>query len=448
MLVWKASRLTRSLRDLTAMIDIFHHNNVALISFSERFDLTTAMGKAMLQVAGVFAELERNNLSENVRLGQKRKAREGGWNGGTIFGYDCTPDGLKINEQEAATVRRIYEWYTNGKGALTICNLLNAEMVPTKQGGKWYVQGVLTILDNPVYKGYIRYGVMNEWAEKGRKGKQDDPILVKGLHEPNIAEEMWLRVQAERSNRAAQPVRHIGHYLLTGLLRCPTCGAKMVGWHTSRSGRLFRYYKCGAFNSQGKAVCRGNYVNADKAEHEVLSRLSRTLPYQEFIAELVSGINAEMLNNTEPLQVEHADVERQIATIRQKSRRLLEALEDGTLPKEMIRARMEELTQAQSVLIAWQESLEQELQRAADGGVSTSLVWEALSRFHETISAADYELQKRLLTALIDRITVTKERVVDQVLLAFDPLSLLCTLEAEPFTASSVTSTYDTVHLG
>ena len=73
-------------------------------------------------------------------------------------------------------------------------------------------------------------------------------------------------------------------------------------------------------------------------------------------------------------------------------------------------------------------------------------MWEPLFRFYETVSAADRDLQKRLLAALIDRITVTKERVVDQVLLAFDPLSLLCTLETESFTASSVTFIYDTAH--
>lgn len=87
-LVWKTSRLTSTLADLTALLDLLLKHDVALVSYSERFDLSTAMGKAMLHVSGVFAELERNNLSENVHLGQRSKARQGGWNGGTVYGYD------------------------------------------------------------------------------------------------------------------------------------------------------------------------------------------------------------------------------------------------------------------------------------------------------------------------------------------------------------------------
>lgn len=165
-------------------------------------------------------------------------------------------NGLKPNPNEAPVVRRIFEWYTSGHGAITICNLLNDQKIPTKRGGTWYVQGVMTILDNPIYKKSIRYGVTNNYA-------------------------------------AGKPTQHRGHYLLSGLLRCPACEAKMVGWHLSRKDRLYRYYKCGDFNSKGKSICKGNYVQADAAERDVLARLSQVLPNSVLVSEALERATRE-----------------------------------------------------------------------------------------------------------------------------------------------------------
>jgi hypothetical protein len=86
-----------------------------------------------------------------------------------------------------------------------------------------------------------------------------------------------------------------------------------------------------------------------------------------------------------------------------------------------------------------------ERESCTSGTQPTDQIQAALARFHGVLEVSDRDLQKQLLAALINRITVTKERVVDQVLLAFDPLSLLCELDTDSFTASSVSFIYGTV---
>lgn len=138
----------------------------------------------------------------------------------------------------------------------------------------------------------------------------------------------------------------------------------------------------------------------------------------------------------------------QILRIEQKIGKLVEAVENDTLPGAIVQGRMAEHQQALPAVISRRSDLESELNLCTDTVVPTAQIHEALSRFHGVLEAAEPDLQKQLLAALIDRITVTKERVLDQVLLAFDPLSLLCKLDTDSSTASNVTFTYDTVHPG
>lgn len=82
------SRLSRSLYDTLTLLKRFEEFNVQFVSYSENFDTSTPIGRIVLQLMAGIAEMERNTLSDNVKLGMKQKALEGGWNGGSVLGYD------------------------------------------------------------------------------------------------------------------------------------------------------------------------------------------------------------------------------------------------------------------------------------------------------------------------------------------------------------------------
>ncbi|WHY77602.1 recombinase family protein [Neobacillus sp. WH10] len=76
-LVWKISRLSRNMLDTLVLLDKFEEYDVKFISYSENFDTSSPNGKLIVQLMASIAEMERNTLSENVKLGMKQRALEG-----------------------------------------------------------------------------------------------------------------------------------------------------------------------------------------------------------------------------------------------------------------------------------------------------------------------------------------------------------------------------------
>src|SRR5699024_818516 len=134
-----------------------------------------------------------------------------------------------INEEEAAIVRKIFDMYIGGHGYKAISNHLNNQGFKTKKNNSFSITAVKTILSNHVYAGYIRYNVRQNWTEQRRNNINPDPIIVPGQHEAIISEETWRQVKTHMEKRSRRPNRvHDGEFPLTGLLRCPVCGAGMV----------------------------------------------------------------------------------------------------------------------------------------------------------------------------------------------------------------------------
>ncbi|WP_277674265.1 recombinase family protein [Piscibacillus halophilus] len=89
------------------------------------------------------AEMERNTLSENVKLGMTQRAREGSWNGGVVFGYDSIEKELIVNPKEAEIVELIFNLYAEGKGLKAIANHFNKAGHRTKRGRHFTINGML-----------------------------------------------------------------------------------------------------------------------------------------------------------------------------------------------------------------------------------------------------------------------------------------------------------------
>lgn len=110
----------------------------------------------------------------------KQRALEGSWNGGVIFGYDSIGKELVINKEEAEVVKQIFTLYSQGKGLKAIANQLNKNGYRTKRDRHFSINGMATILDNPVYNGKISWLKVENWEKKRRRGRNDNPILVEG----------------------------------------------------------------------------------------------------------------------------------------------------------------------------------------------------------------------------------------------------------------------------
>ncbi|MDE7445146.1 MAG: recombinase family protein [Lachnospiraceae bacterium] len=217
-IVYKLDRLSRSQKDTLYLIeDVFNPHGVDFVSLNESMDTSTPMGKLMLGILSAFAQLERENIRLRTRMGMKERVKSGLWMGGgrIPFGYDYNKnEGILIPNKDAEKVRQIYKLYIEGKAPQEIANLL----------GLKYDRLVYQILTRKSNYGIIEY---NGEEYQG----QHEPIISKETYD--IAMRCMIDRQAVRANSS--------EYLLTGLVYCGKCGAKM------------RYQKWG--NKGCKLVC-------------------------------------------------------------------------------------------------------------------------------------------------------------------------------------------------
>lgn len=159
LLVWKFDRLARNLVYAVTTVSVLQDKyNIALRSVTEPIDTSTLMGQTIFAILAGLAAQERLNIVQRTLAGKKEKAQKGGFVGGPApLGYRKQEGGLLVVAEEAEIVRRIYALRKQGLKLQEIADILNAENIPTKRGGKWYPCTVRYILDNPKYRGYIEY---------------------------------------------------------------------------------------------------------------------------------------------------------------------------------------------------------------------------------------------------------------------------------------------------
>ena len=172
-LIYKLDRLTRSVRDLIYLIELFEKHSCTFNSQTEKIDTSNAVGRMFVKIIGIFAEFERENLAERVSFGYEQKTREGNYtNTQGVYGYDYIPKEQKlvVNIEEKDLVNRIFDLYIDGKSYFKIAFKLNEENVPTKKGGHWSATTISSIIHNPLYIGKVRYGVGKKNKERAFTG--------------------------------------------------------------------------------------------------------------------------------------------------------------------------------------------------------------------------------------------------------------------------------------
>ena len=126
LLVYRVDRFSRSVRGLAQLLEDLDRAGVAFRSATEPFDTTTAAGRMMVQMLGVFAEFERATIVDRVIAGMERKAARGEWAaGGPPFGYriDAQSGHLVVVEDQAALVPVIFDLYLSRRmGARAVAN--------------------------------------------------------------------------------------------------------------------------------------------------------------------------------------------------------------------------------------------------------------------------------------------------------------------------------------
>lgn len=419
--VWKTSRLARNVLDLAQIVNTLERNKVAFRSLSEPYDTSTPQGKLMMNMLGSFAEFERTTIIENLRMGMNTRARQGYKNGGKLLGYRSEGTGrdskLVIVEKEAEIIRIIFRMYSEGKGYKAIANHLNKLGYKTVRGNSFHINGVKEILNNPTYIGKIRFNKYIDYSTKRRKGENEKYILVEGKHDAIVDEETWEKVRFLHGKKAGRySTKATGKFPLTGMLRCPVCGAGMVAANTVNTlkdgtKKRIRYYSCGNFQNKGSAVCSANSVRADYAEEYVFSRIKEVLTNDKVLKDIVNKMNKDSHEKVAPLQENREQIDKKIKETREKKNRAFELYEEGIVDKDTLSSRIELIDNQISEQLKELGAIDEELKDNNKDEIPYAVVKQAMNDFHQLIEKAEPQQRKMFLKLVVDKITVEAGKI-------------------------------------
>ena len=334
-LVFKLSRFGRNAADVLSTLQIMQDFGVNLICVEDGIDSSKDAGKLMISVLSAVAEIERENIRVQTMEGRIQKAREGKWNGGFApYGYQLARGKLEINEEEAPAIRTIFDQYVHTDiGSNGIAKYLENHGIHKiqRQNGKnplFDSHLIRLILKNPVYCGKIAYGRRKTEKVHGTRNdyhlvEQDNYILVDGLHEPIVTEEVWQEAQVKLLAQAKK-YEHVNRgkdertHLLSGIVKCPICGAGMYGNKSikhKKDGTKYKdfyYYGC-----KHRSMTRGHKCDYKKQIREEL--LDDAVA--EIIVKLVSNPKfADMMQQKINMKVDTSAIEQEIANYEKQLR--------------------------------------------------------------------------------------------------------------------------------
>ena len=224
----KLARLSRNRRELEDFSDFFNKHDADLISLSEAIDTSTAGGRMFFHLLGVFAQWEREEITERVNASVLTRAKLGkSINGKAPYGYVWKDRKLVIKPEEAAIRRKAYELFLQYRRKGQVAKTLNAAGYRTRNGSIWRDTSIERILNESSAKGVYMFNTMRmtgtwrtEIKPESEWGRAECP--------PIVSEDLWNQVnqiiekQFKDWKKPGKPPVH----LFSGLAHC-SCGHKM-----------------------------------------------------------------------------------------------------------------------------------------------------------------------------------------------------------------------------
>lgn len=262
-IVYRLDRMSRSLLDFAKIIEFFKKHNTEFISTTEKFDTSTPIGKAMLSIVMVFAELERETIQQRIIDNYYERGKKGMFLGGNVpFGFKLSPTYIEdkktnmlVPTDQINYVIDLFNKYANTNTSLKSLALeLNEKNIKTRFNNYWDSAKISRLLKNPVYvkadveiynyfknMGCIIHNDISDFIGEnglyvyGNNGSASTKFqnlegyhVVLAPHNGVIDSATWLKCQYRlRKNKQIKNSGKSKYSWLSGLVKCKKCGYAM-----------------------------------------------------------------------------------------------------------------------------------------------------------------------------------------------------------------------------
>lgn len=387
-IIYKLDRLSRNVKNVLELVELFQQHEVKLYSLTESLDLTSAFGRAALKMSATFSELERETIIERTKLGREQRAKNGMASQQSVLpiGYDFDKEKQQFFPipEEAEQVRKIFELYLQGWSYMKISAFMHTHY---KNRYNSYSDrfSVGRILRNPFSSGYFTF------AGQLYKAKNIIPI---------ISYETWLKAEAIRLGNLQKSIRPTSPYLLTGLVYCGVCGHRFV------CRKHFLRYK----KKDGSTVERDRRdygcvarVKFDSRYHKekCTNVIIETSVLDNYVVNIIKNITVTGFKYNEAQNTMVSEILMEIEELKTKKEKLLDLYMEELISKKQFEARNIELDKEidkKEKLLSKQKS---------DVVPAPEIDINSLNKKIASWDSLDMYEKRLLLRCLIKRITIT-----------------------------------------
>ena len=410
LIVHKLDRFSRNKKDTFEYLDLCEDCGVKVISVTEPIGNSPADRMLLTVISGI-NEYYVQNLSNEVMKGLRENAYKCLWTGGPApLGYDVVDKKLVINEKEAEAIRLIYEMYAEGYGYGKIIDRLNLLGYRTKKGNKFAKNSLCDLIANERYKGVYVFNKRSSKTKRDKKRnnhkfKPDEEIIrIPGGCPAIVSEELWNKANNIRKTTGKLKSNAKRQYLLTSLLVCAECGAKMHGnLRKSTKGHEYMTYRCN--NRINQHTCGKKEIRTEIVDDFVLDEVFKNFFTDKTISKLTDSINKyrnKILMSNERFKSVQAELKADLKT----RDILIDALKETNSSAicERIKTIEQKIAESQSYINSYK--------KACDSPLSVEQIKESLIPLKERMKSAEsIEQTKLILSQLIDKIVVGDRKI-------------------------------------
>ncbi len=409
-IVHKTDRFSRNSVDAIRYKDILQDNNVQLISTTEHIE-NTANGKLVYGIMSTINQYYIDNLGNEVMKGLKENAYNLKFNGGKPpLGYDIVDGKYVINEAEAIIVRKIFEMSAEGCGYNSIIREMQANGYLTKAKKPFGKNSLHSILKNERYKGVYIFNKCSRRSSQNTRNShkykdESEIIRIEDGCPAIISKDLWERANQSRKLTAPISTNAKHSYLLSGLLYCGECGAKMHGNHRNYRNGYNTYRCCRRTNS---VFCSCKEIRTEIVEEFVINCLIEHFFSKGIIDIITSQINKEIKAILENDNEEIKSAKNALDGLKIARNNLIDTLEQTGYNK-VLTDRLNSLEQQINI---YEATITDYKQNKESIEVSRDTVQKLIERLKSFLKDPQYTEQNRLLLhSYIEKIEISNTTI-------------------------------------
>ncbi len=419
-IITEIARWSRKVRDWIDTISFFDEHEVTLILLRQKFDTSTAMGRAMFNLAIEFAQLEREITAERVKASYNERIRRGLWPGcPPPYGLDITyrPGYLKVNVAKQIIANEILEIYLNKAGSLQKTADFLTEAKYTRAGNLlWDVSSLARWIKQRALIGEIEINYKNMEKDQSKLADMEKYNIVKTVWKPVVDREKWMMAnELIKENYRKRKVSNWKHheYLLTGLIECQN-GRHFVG--TSGWGRAnIKYvsYKH-AENIEGKCACGITNIPAKELDNKIIAELRKLMSAPKLVEVLVQKANEKFKAKQPDYKTEIVSINRKLSGVIQKLDKITdEILESESANEKKLWIEKSNRLQKQKEDIEREINiLKQQKDKQTGNVMNPQAISDILEKFNNGFDNLPVAAKQSYIRAVLSKVIVEKDKFV------------------------------------